>query len=116
MLIDDIRARLPTLFERDARDPDEYPGENVADLFALGVIAAPLPKALGGGGTTLEQAVTLVEAIALASPSTALLASQTLSGPAGVSAFGTSIALRPDATELAESGDMPPHVTIYAPH
>jgi hypothetical protein len=44
----------------------------------------------------------------------ALVSSETLSAPAGVSQFGDSIALRPDATELAESGDMPPHVTIYA--
>jgi alkylation response protein AidB-like acyl-CoA dehydrogenase len=64
VLIDDLRARLPTFFDRDARDPDVYPGENVADLFALGVLAAPLPQAHGGGGATLEETVRLVEAIA----------------------------------------------------
>jgi hypothetical protein len=40
--------------------------------------------------------------------------SQTLSAPSGVSSFGSDIALRPDGLELVESGDQPPHVTIYA--
>jgi alkylation response protein AidB-like acyl-CoA dehydrogenase len=88
MLIDDVRASLPTFLERDARDPDAYPSENVADLFALGVMAAPLPQALGGGGATLEQAVRLIEAIALASASTALLAAM----PIGLAAATTAAA------------------------
>ncbi len=88
MLIDDLRARLPTFSERDAAAPDVYPRENVADLFALGVIAAPLPREQGGGGATLEQAVKLVETIALASPSTALLAAM----PMGLAAATTAAA------------------------
>jgi alkylation response protein AidB-like acyl-CoA dehydrogenase len=91
MLIDEVRAHLPTFAERDARDPDRYPGENVADLFALGVLAAPFPLAQGGGGATLEQAVRLVETIALASPSTALLAAMPI-GLAAATAAAASLA------------------------
>ena len=40
--------------------------------------------------------------------------SQILGAPAGVVSFGNAIALRPDAVELVESGDMPAHVTSYA--
>jgi alkylation response protein AidB-like acyl-CoA dehydrogenase len=88
MLIDDLRGRLPTFSERDARDADAYPRENVADLFALGVLAAPLPEAQGGAGATLLQAVKLVDAVALASPSTALLAAM----PMGLAAATTAAA------------------------
>jgi alkylation response protein AidB-like acyl-CoA dehydrogenase len=103
VLIDDLRARLPTFFERDARDPDVYPGENVADLFALGVLAAPLPQALGGGGATLEETVRLVEAIAQASPSTALLAAM----PMGLAAATTAAAaLASESNERAATAQL----------
>ncbi|MEX2080322.1 MAG: acyl-CoA dehydrogenase family protein [Dehalococcoidia bacterium] len=64
---------LPRLAERDARDPEAYPAENVADLQAARIPAAPFPVELGGLGWDLRTAVLATEAVATVSPSTALL-------------------------------------------
>jgi alkylation response protein AidB-like acyl-CoA dehydrogenase len=113
MLIDDLRGHLPAFLEREAKDPDRYPGENVADLFELGVIAAPLPRELGGGGVTLEEAVRLVEAIATASPSTALLAAM----PMGFAAASTSAArLASGSNEQATRAQLERIAAGYAAH
>jgi alkylation response protein AidB-like acyl-CoA dehydrogenase len=92
-IVEAIRPILTQLAEREARDPEAYPAENVATLQAAGAILSPFPKELGGQGATLAEAVKLIEAVAGASPSTALLVSMPL-GLAGV--YGTG----PDAAPM----------------
>jgi alkylation response protein AidB-like acyl-CoA dehydrogenase len=86
-----IRDLAPRLSEREAADPERYPAENIADLVAAGVLRAPFSVAAGGSGSTLLDAVDAVEAIASASPSTALLAAMPL-GLAGVYSAGPDVA------------------------
>jgi len=68
---------------REAADGDAYPFESIKALQHEGLIRSPLPAALGGSGVTLPEAVALVEALAMASPSVALIASMPI-GLAGV--------------------------------
>jgi alkylation response protein AidB-like acyl-CoA dehydrogenase len=86
-----IRALVPKLAEREAADPERYPAENIADLVGNGVILAPFAESVGGSGCTLLDAVDVVETIASASPSTALLTAMPL-GLAGVYATGPDVA------------------------
>jgi alkylation response protein AidB-like acyl-CoA dehydrogenase len=82
---------LPRIAEREARDPESYPSENIAALMAGGVISAPFPAGLGGNGASLVEAVEAVEAVAAVSGSTALIMSMPL-GLAGVYGLGVDIA------------------------
>ena len=86
-----IRDLTSRLASRDAADPERYPAENIADLVSAGVLRAPFPTAVGGGGCTLLDAVDAVELIASASPSTALLAAMPI-GLAGVYSIGADAA------------------------
>ena len=90
-LADTVRDLAPRLVSRDAADSERYPAENIADLVSAGVIRAPFPAAAGGVGCTLLDAVDAIEAIAAASPSTALLAAMPI-GLAGVYSAGPDTA------------------------
>ena len=83
---DDIRE-LTRSFTRD----DEYPASNVAKLIGARVLAAPFAPALGGAGVALPDAVRIVETIAEACPTTALLTSMPL-GLAGAITAGAEVA------------------------
>jgi alkylation response protein AidB-like acyl-CoA dehydrogenase len=74
---------LARSFTRD----DEYPASNIAKLVGQRVFAAPFAPAQGGSGTSLRDAVEIVEALAEVCAGTALLASMPL-GLAGVVAAG----------------------------
>jgi alkylation response protein AidB-like acyl-CoA dehydrogenase len=74
MLINELRDRLPAILDREAAQPEAYPKENLADLFAIGAISAAFPREAGGDAATLLENVSLVRELAAASPSTALLA------------------------------------------
>ena len=76
---------------RDAASPEQFPRENLADLFEAGVVCGPLPPALGGRGWSLRDSVLAIEAVAAVSPSTALVASMPL-GLAGVYRLGPGAA------------------------
>ena len=90
-LAETVRALAPTFAEREAADPERYPADNIADLVASGVMRAPFPESAGGVGCTLLDAVNVIETIAAASPSTALLAAMPL-GLAGVCSAGPEVA------------------------
>jgi alkylation response protein AidB-like acyl-CoA dehydrogenase len=90
-LVEAVRHLAPRLASRDIADPERYPAENIADLVNAGVIRAPFPAAMGGAGCTLVDAVDAVEAIASASPSTALLAAMPI-GLAGAYSAGPDAA------------------------
>jgi alkylation response protein AidB-like acyl-CoA dehydrogenase len=83
---DDIRE-LTRTFTRD----DQYPASNVAKLLGARVFAAPFTPAMGGSGISLREAVEIVETIAEACPSTALLTSMAL-GLAGAIVAGAEVA------------------------
>ena len=91
VLADTVRDLAPRLASRDAADSERYPAENIADLVSAGVIRAPFPAAAGGAGCTLLDAVDAIEAIAAASPSTALLAAMPI-GLAGAYSAGPDAA------------------------
>lgn len=91
MLLDQVRDLTPAFAARDEADPERYPSENVADLYAAGVPGAPFAAPLGGCDATLREAVGVVEEVAHASPSTALLLAMPL-GLAGAYAGGPEVA------------------------
>jgi alkylation response protein AidB-like acyl-CoA dehydrogenase len=91
MLLEQVRGLAPALAAREAADPERYPAESVAELYRAGVPGAPFPAALGGMGAGLPEVVAAVEAVAAASPSTALLLAMPL-GLAGVYAIGPEVA------------------------
>jgi alkylation response protein AidB-like acyl-CoA dehydrogenase len=91
MALIDLKALLPGIREREARDSESYPRETVAALQGAAVPAAPFPAALGGEGCSLVAAVSAVELLATASPSAALLLSMPL-GLAGLYALGPEAA------------------------
>lgn len=72
-LLDEVRAVAASFAERDAKDPDRYPAENVDALRSIGLLSAAFPKHLGGRDARLSELTESIEAIASASPSTALL-------------------------------------------
>ena len=82
-MLNAVREMCRSFAERDAADAEEYPRANVDDLLREGVHAAPFSTARGGRDLRLENAVAIVEAVAEASPSTALLLAMPL-GLAGV--------------------------------
>jgi isovaleryl-CoA dehydrogenase len=90
-LAETVRDLAPRLANRDAVDAERYPAENISDLVNAGVIRAPFPVTAGGAGCTLLDAVDAVEAIASASPSTALLAAMPI-GFAGIHSRGPDAA------------------------
>ena len=90
-IVEAVRHLAPRLASRDIADPERYPAENIADLVNAGMVRAPFPVALGGTGCTLVDAVDAVEAIASASPSTALLAAMPI-GLAGAYSAGPDAA------------------------
>src|SRR5688500_19443057 len=79
------------MIDRDDSDPESYPKANVQALYDGGIVAAPFPAALGGADWRLEDSVSAIEAIAAASPSTALIVSMPL-GLAGDYGLGPDIA------------------------
>ncbi|MCC6381947.1 MAG: acyl-CoA/acyl-ACP dehydrogenase [Dehalococcoidia bacterium] len=80
---DALRQLLPAIAEREAADPDAFPRETIAELYRAGVPSAPFAKALGGAGCGLPDAAELVEMLAGASASAALVIAMPL-GLAGV--------------------------------
>ncbi len=83
----DLKELLPGFCERDLRDPEAYPTENLAELRAAGITMLPFSPALGGEGADLVACVRTIEAIATASPSTALVIAMPL-GLAGIYGSG----------------------------
>jgi len=86
-----LQDLLPHMIDRDDSDPESYPKANVQALYDAGIVVAPFPAALGGADWRLEDSVSAIEAIAAASPSTALIVSMPL-GLAGVYGLGPDIA------------------------
>lgn len=91
MSIADFPELLARIAERERADPEAYPAETLRELFAAGLIGAPLPRELGGLGWDLAQAVDLVEALARSSGSAALIAAMPI-GLAGLFAFPVELA------------------------
>ena len=96
-MLADLQDLLPPFATREAADAETYPAQSVAELYSAGVPLAPLPAALGGEAATCRQATEAVEALAMASPSLALMTSMPL-GLAGVLALDVE---GPDATWTA---------------
>lgn len=80
-IVDDARDIAAPFGERDAADPESFPGRNVDDLKRAGVPGAMFPRGLGGRDATLQDAVLVVEAVARQSPPTALLLAMPLGLP-----------------------------------
>ncbi len=97
-LLGAIRSASARFAAAEALDPERYPAESVAELVALGVFSAPFPAALGGRGLSLAASVAVVEALAEASPSLALLAAMPV-GLAGV--LGAVEPIVPEALRAA---------------
>lgn len=95
-----LRDLLAPIAERERVDPDGYPHASVKALYDARVISGPFGEALGGSGWSLPDAVRAIEAVASASPSTALIASMPL-GLAGICALGEGVA--PAAARVAWS-------------
>ncbi len=93
-LIGAITDAAAAFAERDARAPDAYPSENIADLRRAGVLSAPFATGAGGCNASLGEMVEATRIIAAASASTALIASMPI-GLAGIFALPPAIA--PDA-------------------
>ncbi len=71
--LDTARALANVFRERDAQDAESFPAANVADLKAARLTGAAFTRAEGGLDASLPEAVAVVEQIAAASASTALL-------------------------------------------
>lgn len=82
---------LQSIADREHREPETFPAASIAALYDAGVIAAPFPPELGGSRASLAEMVVAVEAIAAASPSTALIACMPL-GLAGILGLGSELA------------------------
>jgi alkylation response protein AidB-like acyl-CoA dehydrogenase len=98
---DQLRSLLPEIAHRERAEPEDYPAASVSALYSAGVVAAPFPASAGGAGWRLTDAVAAVEAIAEASPSTALNVSMPL-GLAGVLGVGRDIAPPAERSRWAE--------------
>jgi alkylation response protein AidB-like acyl-CoA dehydrogenase len=72
-MIEDVRS-LVRSFTRE----DTYPAANVGKLVEARVFGAPFARSLGGAEVSVREAVEIIEAVAEACPSTALLASMPL--------------------------------------
>lgn len=91
MPLGDLAALLREFAERESRDGETYPSENVTALHKAGILLAPFGVGLGGEAASLSDGVRAIEAIAGVSPSTALIAAMPL-GLAGVFATGPEAA------------------------
>jgi alkylation response protein AidB-like acyl-CoA dehydrogenase len=91
MPLRDLASLLPQFAERESRDAESYPTENVAALHKAGALLAPFGPRFGGEGASLSDGVRAIEALAGVSPSTALIAAMPL-GLAGVFAIGADVA------------------------
>ena len=96
MAFADLKEFLPRFAERDARDPEKYPAENLADLRAANIPILPFASQFGGEGADLVTCVRTIEAIATASPSTALVVAMPL-GLAGI--YGSGLQVPPAHTD-----------------
>lgn len=97
-MLSNLSHLLSAFAEREAAAPEAYPAESVAELHRAGVIAAPLPRALGGRDATCREATQAIERIARVSPSTALIVAMPL-GLAGV--LGSDAAAVPEEHRAA---------------
>jgi alkylation response protein AidB-like acyl-CoA dehydrogenase len=97
----DLDSVLHTIGERERADGEHYPAASVAAIYEAGVVRAPFPLELGGAEWDLVKAVTAVESIAAASPSTALIISMPL-GLAGLFCAAGDVA--PDASRSSWLG------------
>lgn len=79
---------LTGIAARESAAPDDYPAESVRQLYAAAIPSLPFPTDLGGAGATCREATEVIEALATASPSLALMLSMPL-GLAGVVAMDT---------------------------
>lgn len=95
-----LRELLPSIAEREHLAPDSYPKESMQALYDAGVIIAPFSAERSGAGWRLPDCVHAIEALASASPSTALLASMPL-GLAGI--YGLGVGIAPEAARDAWS-------------
>jgi alkylation response protein AidB-like acyl-CoA dehydrogenase len=86
-----LQELLPSIAERERAEAETFPAASIAALYEAGVIAAPFPLELGGTRASLREMVVAVEAIAAASPSTALIACMPL-GLAGIYGLDPDIA------------------------
>jgi alkylation response protein AidB-like acyl-CoA dehydrogenase len=86
-----LASLLPSIAERERTEPETFPAGSIAALYDAGVIAAPFRPEHGGSSASLPEMVAAVEAIAAASPSTALIAAMPL-GLAGIYGLGPEIA------------------------
>ncbi len=98
---DMLEGVLPALAEHERAEPETFPAASIAALYDAGVIAAPFPPELGGSNSSLPELVAAVEAIASASPSTALIACMPL-GLAGIYGLGPPIAPQKYRAAFAE--------------
>jgi alkylation response protein AidB-like acyl-CoA dehydrogenase len=96
-----LEAVLPAIAHHERAAPETFPAASIAALYDAGVIASPFPPELGGIGASLPEVVAAVEAIATASPSTALIACMPL-GLAGIYGLGSDIAPQKDRAAFAQ--------------
>jgi alkylation response protein AidB-like acyl-CoA dehydrogenase len=90
-LINGVQQLGERFAERESREPDRYPEQNLAELKQIGVLTAPFPPELGGCAADLPTLAKLTEALAEASASTALIVTMPL-GLAGIYALGGEVA------------------------
>lgn len=95
---------LATIADRERREPETFPAASIEALFDAGMIAAPFPRDRGGRGASLPEMVASVEAIAAASPSTALIASMPM-GLAGIYGIGVDVAPESHRAAYAQQFD-----------
>ena len=55
-MLADLNELLPRFRESEAVDPEAYPRQSVAALYAAGIPGAPFSSAKGGEGATCRQA------------------------------------------------------------
>jgi alkylation response protein AidB-like acyl-CoA dehydrogenase len=96
-----LESVLPSIAHHERAAPETFPAASIAALYDAGVISAPLPSELGGSRASLPDMVAAVEAIATASPSTALIACMPL-GLAGIYGLGPDIAPEKDRAAYAQ--------------
>ncbi len=106
-MLSDLADLLPGMAAREAANPEDYPAESVAALYAAGIPQSPFAAEMGGEGATCRRATEAIEAIATASPSLALLAAMPM-GLAGVLSARTAA---PDETWQRRHDD---HVAAIA--
>jgi isovaleryl-CoA dehydrogenase len=77
-MLSDLHDLLPVIASREASDPEAYPAQSVADLYAAAIPQAPLTGRLGGEGASCRAATEAIELMSTASGSLALMASMPL--------------------------------------